>query len=279
MYKILLPTDYSQNSSNAIRYALDFFDGQACELTILHVQKLSAFTMDDLMSSQSGASIYASLIENDKERIKHFCQELQTAYPQENFTWQTRIDYDAFVDAINQEVERSKTDLIVMGTNGASGAEELLFGSNTLQVIRKVPTPTLIVPEGHSYEAIESVVFSASSCKELRLPQAEILKDILALKGAELHMLKILEEAKVKGHDCGSCLIDVLKQTPYKSHSICGVPYRHALSSYLQLNPSQLHAFFVETKTFMERLFGGSNLDVLKRSPQLPLLVMHNTEA
>ena len=275
MYKILLPTDFSENSSNAIRYALDFFAGQQCQFTILHVQKLSAFTMDDLMSSESGESIYASLIKNDKARIKKFCSDLEQAYPEPNFSWETRIDYDDFVDAINQEVERSGTDLIVMGTNGASGAEELLFGSNTLQVIRKVYTPTMIVPEGFAYQDINSVVFSAESCKELRLPQADMLKDLLALKDAKLHMLKIKEDAKVKKHDCGSCLLDVLRETPFVSHNIHGVPYKHALSSYLQLNPSQLMAFFLETKTFMERLFRGSNLDVLKRSPQIPLLVMH----
>ena len=231
--------------------------------------------MDDLISGQAGDSIYASLIKNDKARIEKFCAEFQTAYPESNFKWITRIDYDDFVDAINQEVERSGTDLIIMGTNGASGAEELLFGSNTLQVIRKVYTPALIVPEGYVYTDVKSVIFSAESCKELRLPQADVLKELLKQKHAQLYLLKIKEETTVKKHDCGSCLLDVLKETPFVSQSIHGVPYKYALSSYLQLNPSQLMAFFVETKTFMERLFRGSNLDVLKSSPQVPLLVMH----
>lgn len=275
MYQILLPTDYSENSKNAIRYALELFTGQPCTFTLLHVQKLSAFAMDDLISAAAGATIYESLIKKEKEAIQAFCQEMSNAYPEPNFDWQTRIDYDDFNDAVEQEVERSKIDLIVMGTNGASGAQEILFGSNTLQVIRKVQTPTLIIPEGYRFQKLDSVVFSAESCKELRLPQAEILKDLLKLHPGQLHMLKIKEEAHVKKHDCGSCLIDVLRETPFTSHNIHGVPYVHALNSYLQLVPSQMHALFLEPKTFFKRLMHGSNLDVLKQGTRVPLLVLH----
>ena len=70
MYQILLPTDYSENSRNAIRYALEFFKGQPCTFTLLHVQKLSAFAMDDLISAAAGATIYESLIKKEKDRIQ-----------------------------------------------------------------------------------------------------------------------------------------------------------------------------------------------------------------
>ena len=189
---------------------------------------------------------------------------MSDAYPEPSYYWQTRIDYDDFNDAVQQEVERSNIDLIVMGTNGASGAQEILFGSNTLQVIRKVTTPTLIIPEAYEFGTFESVVFSAESCKELKLPQADLFKALLKIHPAQLHLLKIKEEATVKKHDCGSCLIDALKETPFTSHNIHGVPYVHALNSYLQLVPTQMHALFLEPKTFFKRLMQGSNLDVLK---------------
>ena len=49
MRNILLPTDFSKNSMNAINYALAFLKDQKCKFYILNVQKASSFITDDMM--------------------------------------------------------------------------------------------------------------------------------------------------------------------------------------------------------------------------------------
>ncbi|HBY66519.1 MAG TPA: universal stress protein, partial [Flavobacteriaceae bacterium] len=61
---------------------------------------------------------------------------------------------------IKQAVSLYKIDLIIMGTNGATGAKEVLFGSNTLNVIRNVDCPVLAIPENFSFEKMKYSLFS-----------------------------------------------------------------------------------------------------------------------
>ncbi|MEH6769109.1 universal stress protein [Maribacter arcticus] len=55
--------------------------------------------------------------------------------------------YGFFTDYIKQEVIDKNIDLIIMGTKGASGIKAVSLGSNTGNVITKVPCAVLAVPE------------------------------------------------------------------------------------------------------------------------------------
>ena len=50
MKSILLPTDFSKNSINAIEYAVNLFKDEPVEFFVLNIQKASTFVSDDLMS-------------------------------------------------------------------------------------------------------------------------------------------------------------------------------------------------------------------------------------
>ena len=133
MKRILLPTDFSENSQNAITYALALFKNQECQFHILNIQKLSEYMMDDVMASTQGESAYNSIIKDNNVKLKALVKKLRKTYKLQPFTFNTLFDFDDFVPAINQAVESHNIDLIIMGTNGATGASEVVFGSNTLK--------------------------------------------------------------------------------------------------------------------------------------------------
>ena len=57
MKAILLPTDFSKNSMNAIEYAVSLFEDETCEFYVLNIQKASAFVSDDFMASRKDLPI------------------------------------------------------------------------------------------------------------------------------------------------------------------------------------------------------------------------------
>ncbi len=50
------------------------------------------------------------------------------------------------ITALKKLIEVQQPDLIVMGTNGASGLKKLIIGSNTVKVISKTRVPVLVIP-------------------------------------------------------------------------------------------------------------------------------------
>ena len=61
MKNILLLTDFSKNSINAIRYALNLFENDICTFHILNVRSPSGYVAVDLISADH-ESIYDTVI-------------------------------------------------------------------------------------------------------------------------------------------------------------------------------------------------------------------------
>ena len=102
MKNILLPTDFSKNSINAIYYALEFLKDQECQFYILNVQKASSFITDDMMVVNSSTTIYKTLINAAKKSINNIITTIEEEFENKKHTFHSIVDYDNFIDAINQ---------------------------------------------------------------------------------------------------------------------------------------------------------------------------------
>lgn len=69
------------------------------------------------------------------------------------------VDYLA--DALKSATDNFPFDMVVMGTKGATGAAEILLGSNAVTVINKIRTcPVLLIPDGYQFTTLKKIAFS-----------------------------------------------------------------------------------------------------------------------
>lgn len=277
MKNILLPTDFSNNSKNAIHYTMHLFKNELCTFYILNVQKASRYTTDDLMSAPANTSIHQTVIGDVKKKLSIFEDELKTTYANENYRFFSLTDYDVFVDAIRQAVKANNIDLIVMGSNGATGASEVLFGSNTLKVIRKIPCPVLIIPEGYSFTQPQTVLFAIDYGDHFVTKGIEPLTDILNKNKASLRILKIKEDdtLTIAEFDEKKQMKEFFKENNHTFHSIINVPTALAINSFVQIMDVDMTAIFIKQETFMDRFFKGSETSKISYGTRVPLLIMH----
>ncbi|MEQ9304194.1 MAG: universal stress protein, partial [Marinoscillum sp.] len=87
-------------------------------------------------------------------------------------------------------IKASGTDLVVMGTSGASGAEEFLVGSNAERMVRFSTAPVITVGGSSSLEAVNDIVF-ASNFHEVPAEFVTHVKNLQSVFGAKLRLVKI----------------------------------------------------------------------------------------
>jgi hypothetical protein len=183
-------------------------------------------------------------------------------------------DLDDIVAAVNQIVVQHKIDLIVMGTNGATGAKEIIFGSNTLKIIRNVYCPLIVIPEGYSFEKIDSVLLSLNYQNDVLKKTFEVVLDIVKKHKAEVKILDIVEEdvavSPQKNHT-----EEVFKEVKCERYKMMNIPIPLAVSAFVQLIPVQLHATVARRKSFIDRFIFGSDTSEINYSSRIPLLVLH----
>ncbi|WP_234859364.1 universal stress protein [Aquimarina aquimarini] len=280
MKNILLPTDFSDNSRNAIEYALLFFKNQTCTFHLLNVQKASSYTTDDLMTSPSDTSIHQSVISGVKQKLNHMVEKLIKEHPNNNHTFQIITDYDIFVDAIRQTIKSKNIDIIVMGTNGATGASEVVFGSNTLNVIRKIDCPLIAIPEGYKFKTPKSILYAIDYWDHFNEEGITPLMNAIEYYKSTLRILKIKEDDTVTigDFDDKKRMKAFFKEINHTFHSIINVPTALAINSFVQIMEVDMTAMFIKRETFLDRYIKGSETSKISYGTRVPLLIMHSSE-
>lgn len=103
---------------------------------------------------------------------------------------ETKVKVGSPYESISQAISDDKADLLIMGTKGASGLEEIFIGSNTEKVVRHAKCPVITVKNKISLEAIRSIIF-ATDLGENQHRLISKLKEIQKILNAELHLLKV----------------------------------------------------------------------------------------
>ena len=75
MKNILLLTDFSENSINAIRYVLQLFKEDHCNFFVLYVESSTSYITGDLMLA-GNQSIYDALLKTSKTKLEKIIIEL-----------------------------------------------------------------------------------------------------------------------------------------------------------------------------------------------------------
>ena len=105
MKRILLPTDFSKNSLNAVNYAMALFKGKTCEFYFLNVQKPSEFVSSDIYTaSPVDSTIYTAIAEDNKKKLNKLVAKYSKKYASESFTFEGIFDFDVFVDSLFWEL-------------------------------------------------------------------------------------------------------------------------------------------------------------------------------
>lgn len=182
MKNILIPTDFSENSWNAIEYALRFFSKSSCNFYLLHIDTADGLSRLESSRSNSFKNVSSeTLLKPSKKLLQETVKKINSLYLTGNHKFFTLIDNDNIIDSIRKQVVEKKIELIVMGTKGASGLKKLAIGSNTGNVITKVKCTTLIVPENAKYVVPKEIAFPTDFSifypSEMLQPIANIIEE------------------------------------------------------------------------------------------------------
>ncbi|TXD83068.1 universal stress protein [Subsaximicrobium wynnwilliamsii] len=273
MKRILLLTDFSDNALEAMHYALHFFKAQACEFYVLHVHKVKSYISDDLMAAPN-ASIHDSITIKPKEKLEALINTFRSDFNNSQHTFEALIDFDVFEDAVNQVVSKHEIDYVVMGTNGITGANEVLFGSNTLNVIRKVDCTTIIIPEAYKFKPLNSFLLSLQPEDSLNDAPFKEVMDFIKTHKLQLHVLRMGiggEVSEIARFDKQKLAIINCKYELAED-----IPIAEAVSAYLNTHDIDMMAATIHKQSFLERLFNKSQTESINENLQIPLLVLHD---
>ncbi|MDO7135350.1 universal stress protein [Algibacter lectus] len=139
MKKIIVPVDFSEHSEYALKTAAKLAKKHDAEVLALHMLEMSteALSVSDELLGQK-AVFFMKLAE------KKFNDFLDKDYL-EGVKITPIIKHLKVFSEVNDVAKQHDADIIVMGSHGANGFEEMFVGSNTERVVRSSEIPVLVV--------------------------------------------------------------------------------------------------------------------------------------
>ena len=278
MKNILLPTDFSKNSINAIGFALEFLKNQKCQFYVLNVQKASSFITHDLMTVSASTTIYKTLIAAANKSINNIITTINEAFRNENHQFHPIVDYDNFIDSINQASNKHTIDLIIMGTKGASGLEKVLFGSNTVHVMQRCKVPVLAIPDKCEFKQLKNLAFATTNSKMFKSEELQILNKIIKYNQASIKVLHLADQNHLAYNAYDN--VDFLNTNfNNPNHEYIDTPSKdmfNTVQDYIKANNIDLLAIMNKKHSFLERLFTTHEVERFAFKIDIPLLVMQH---
>jgi len=133
---ILVATDFSPASEQALDYALSFARTYDARLFLLHV-----LVVDSLPARELGTALHEELYREARQKM----DRILTLGRFVGVPHETIIEEGALWPAISAQINKNSIDLVVIGTHGATAAETVLLGSTAEQVFRQAHVPVLTV--------------------------------------------------------------------------------------------------------------------------------------
>ena len=187
MKRILVPIDFSKEAENAARVAAQIARKTGSEIYLVHMLELPVTTVDpaemNTISSEPQIIYFMKLAHEKFEKFISlpFFQGLKVV---------ESVQFQHAFSGIIAESEKNNIDLIVMGSQGASGLQEMFIGSNTEKVVRRSKIPVLVIKKEIDKFEIKNMIFASDFNKESKTTFQRVA-DFAKLFEAKVHLLYI----------------------------------------------------------------------------------------
>ncbi|MCX7546713.1 universal stress protein [Xanthomarina sp. F1114] len=278
MRKILIPTDFSLNAMNAIKYALELFKYEIGQFYILHAYQDEIYNNKTLENREDLDMVTKSIYEKSLKNLEKVLQEIQELSPNPRHEYHIVSSNNLLVEAANDIVEKENIDVVVMGTRGETDDKKITFGSHTLQVLKYVSCPVLAIPANYIYTQPKHILFPTNFMIPYKRRELKLLCDIAAPYRAIIDLLYVSRGEKLslrqednleflKGTVCKNQIEVVMK----KETNIL-----NTINEYIETHEIDMLVMVNSRHSFLENILYPSTISKLSLNLDIPFLALQN---
>jgi nucleotide-binding universal stress UspA family protein len=209
-------------------------------------------------------------------KLKSFEKQLKTVCTTDKHQFYTHAAFNNLDAELNSMARKEGLDLIAMGTQGATGAREILFGTHAVQVLHKAEVPVLVVPSAAQPDELKQVLFPTDYAPDYTRLNLKALDRILHRSAATVHILHAYSEAdeRPKRKTDKELLAEVLKAYPHEWHEIGQKGVIAAIDEFAGKQEVDLLVMVRNQHTVLERLLVTPVIDQIGFHTAIPFLVI-----
>jgi nucleotide-binding universal stress UspA family protein len=211
--------------------------------------------------------------------LKELLHRVQKEYKNPKHYFETLSSFCLLTDEIKTVVEEESIDLIVTGTKGISGMEEVFMGSNTVRIIKSIKNcPVLAVPQHFEFITPSEIAFATDFNRFYTTSELQTLIDMAKAFDAVVRIVHVQHEIKALTelqHFNLGMLRKYLNETEHYIHTVSEL---NSISRTLEIFTKELDihllAMLNYQHSYVERMTREPVVKYMAFHTQIPLLVI-----
>lgn len=277
--RILIPTDFSKNALNAIRYAIDLYSGQIGNFYFLNAFHVNNYHVDNMMVPEPGDPVYEDSKEKSEENMFKLLDILKLHNDNPNHTYYTISTFNSLLYAIKDTIAKKDIDLVVMGTKGMTGADDVIFGTNAINIMEKVTEcPVMAIPENVRFIPPKEIVFPTDYKTDFKRKELNYLIEIAKYHSATIRVLHVAEERELNGEQQSNkaLLESILRNVDHSYHTLPDLKVQSGISAFINSRESDMIAFVNKKHSFFGGLWAKPLVKEMGYNSKIPVLALHD---
>jgi len=280
MKQLLVPTDFSPCAGNALDFAVHSAKLLPAEITLLHAFEVTGDRYTDYRGVNK--EFNQSLMYDVAGKLLQLKRSIEET---EGLAVTTEIFKGTVNEAILHTAAIKNTDLVVMGTVGASGLKETLWGSKTAGIIGNSKYPVMVIPASYKWKKPEKLLIADNRFDN----DAALLDFIFEL--ADLYMAQVQVAVFTdEDDDKAITFLEHARKTPqyekilrqqYNEEALTathlyGTVFEETLQQYIMEKQIDVLVMvnYQNDNSFWDRLFHPSKTKKMSYHTKIPLLAI-----
>ena len=278
--RILIPTDFSKNALNAARYALDLYAKLNCEFYFLNVFRLTNYTTNTLILPEPGSAEYEAAKGASEEAFAKLLDMLELHHDNPKHSYHTISSFNFLSEAMKQTIDNKDIDLVVMGTQGATGAKGIIFGSNTVNAMEKIrECPVLAVPDELRFSIPKEIVFPTNYKSSFSRKELNYLIEIAKMHNTSIKVVHFTKKTTLtedqEKHK--QLLDDILQGVDHSFHTLTDKDVAQGITSFVQSRNSDMIAFINKKHFLFNSIFSRPLVKEIGYDATVPILALNES--
>jgi nucleotide-binding universal stress UspA family protein len=271
MKTILVPTDFSPSSVNALHYAAEMAVSIDASLLLVHVFQVPV--------TFSEVPVVTVSVDELKKASEETLDELKNAVNRITGS-KVKIYKEALlgetVDELYTLCEKINPFAVVMGTHGSTGLERAVMGSTTLSTIRHLKSPVIAVPPGTTFKGIRKIGLACDFKNVTASMPIEFIKAVINEFDPTLDVLHVASTEDDANMPLESAHLDTLLEGIKPSyHFLHGQEFMEGIRAFAEKNNLDLLIVIPKKHKLLEGIFHKSSSAALIRNTHIPVMAIH----
>lgn len=278
--RILIPTDFSKNALNAIHYALGLYAKLKCEFYFLNVFRLDNYTTGTLIIPEPGSAEYEAAKRASEEELTNLLDMLELHHDNPKHSYHTISSFNFLSEAMKLTIASKDIDLVIMGTQGATGAKGIIFGSNTVNAMEHIrECPVMAIPDGLRFTAPKEIVFPTNYKSAFSRKELNYMIEIAKMHNTSIRVLHFAKKAVLdeEQETHKQLLSDILKSVDHSFHTLTDKDIAQGITSFVESRNSDMIAFINKKHFLFHNIFSRPLVKEIGYDATVPILALNES--